>query len=133
SAVDELALTTGGLALIATGAPLEAPGRPLAVCAALPSFFGRSPHATSEAKISEMDTTRRRPTPRIDITGAARRLAARARRAAERRQRARPDFRRAELGCAMADHDFDLFTLGAGSGGVAASRRAGSYGAKVAI
>jgi glutathione reductase (NADPH) len=29
--------------------------------------------------------------------------------------------------------DFDLFTIGAGSGGVAASRRAGSYGAKVAI
>ena len=31
------------------------------------------------------------------------------------------------------DYDFDLFTLGAGSGGVAASRRAGSYGARVAI
>jgi glutathione reductase (NADPH) len=30
-------------------------------------------------------------------------------------------------------YDFDLFTLGAGSGGVAASRRAGSYGARVAI
>jgi glutathione reductase (NADPH) len=29
--------------------------------------------------------------------------------------------------------DFDLFTIGAGSGGVAASRRAGSYGARVAI
>lgn len=29
--------------------------------------------------------------------------------------------------------DFDLFTIGAGSGGVAASRRAGSYGVKVAI
>lgn len=33
----------------------------------------------------------------------------------------------------MARYDFDLFTLGAGSGGVAASRRAGSYGARVAI
>ena len=33
----------------------------------------------------------------------------------------------------MARFDFDLFTLGAGSGGVAGSRRAGSYGAKVAI
>jgi len=35
----------------------------------------------------------------------------------------------------MAKHsfDFDLFTIGAGSGGVAASRRAGSYGARVAI
>lgn len=30
-------------------------------------------------------------------------------------------------------YDFDLFTIGAGSGGVAGSRRAGSYGAKVAI
>src|SRR5262245_7723237 len=29
--------------------------------------------------------------------------------------------------------DFDLFTIGAGSGGIAASRRAGSYGARVAI
>ncbi len=29
--------------------------------------------------------------------------------------------------------DFDLFTIGAGSGGVAASRRAASYGARVAI
>lgn len=35
----------------------------------------------------------------------------------------------------MSKHsfDFDLFTIGAGSGGVAASRRAGSYGARVAI
>ena len=33
----------------------------------------------------------------------------------------------------MAEFDFDLFTIGAGSGGVAASRRAASYGAKVAI
>lgn len=33
----------------------------------------------------------------------------------------------------MAEFDFDLFTLGAGSGGVAASRRAGAYGARVAI
>lgn len=30
-------------------------------------------------------------------------------------------------------YDFDLLTIGAGSGGVAASRRAGEYGAKVAI
>jgi glutathione reductase (NADPH) len=30
-------------------------------------------------------------------------------------------------------YDFDLFTIGAGSGGVAASRRAGSYGARVGI
>jgi glutathione reductase (NADPH) len=34
---------------------------------------------------------------------------------------------------AMPRYDFDLFTIGAGSGGVAASRRAGSYGAKVGI
>ncbi len=33
----------------------------------------------------------------------------------------------------MSDFDFDLFTIGAGSGGVAGSRRAASYGAKVAI
>ena len=33
----------------------------------------------------------------------------------------------------MDEYDFDLFTIGAGSGGVAASRRAGEYGAKVAI
>ncbi len=33
----------------------------------------------------------------------------------------------------MTKYDFDMFTIGAGSGGVAASRRAGSYGAKVAI
>jgi glutathione reductase (NADPH) len=33
----------------------------------------------------------------------------------------------------MAEYDFDLFTIGAGSGGVAASRRAGAYGARVAI
>jgi len=33
----------------------------------------------------------------------------------------------------MARYAFDLFTIGAGSGGVAGSRRAGSYGAKVAI
>src|SRR5579863_8635757 len=33
----------------------------------------------------------------------------------------------------MPRFDFDLFTIGAGSGGVAGSRRAGSYGAKVAI
>lgn len=33
----------------------------------------------------------------------------------------------------MKAFDFDLVTIGAGSGGVAASRRAGSYGARVAI
>jgi glutathione reductase (NADPH) len=33
----------------------------------------------------------------------------------------------------MAEFDFDLITLGAGSGGVAASRRAAAHGAKVAI
>lgn len=33
----------------------------------------------------------------------------------------------------MAAYDFDLFTLGAGSGGVAASRRAAAYGPKVGI
>src|ERR1700691_1719031 len=33
----------------------------------------------------------------------------------------------------MARFDFDLFTLGAGSGGVAGARRAGSYGPKVAV
>ena len=32
-----------------------------------------------------------------------------------------------------ANYDFDLFTLGAGSGGVAGSRRAASYGARVGI
>ncbi|MDE1967831.1 MAG: glutathione-disulfide reductase [Alphaproteobacteria bacterium] len=33
----------------------------------------------------------------------------------------------------MMAYDFDLFTIGAGSGGVASSRRAASYGARVAI
>jgi glutathione reductase (NADPH) len=33
----------------------------------------------------------------------------------------------------MADHDYDLFVIGAGSGGVAGARRAASYGARVAI
>jgi glutathione reductase (NADPH) len=33
----------------------------------------------------------------------------------------------------MTAYDFDLFTLGAGSGGVAGSRRAASYGARVGI
>src|SRR3989304_4188072 len=33
----------------------------------------------------------------------------------------------------MAKYDFDLFTIGAGSGGVRASRVSASYGAKVAI
>ncbi|MGH7907255.1 MAG: FAD-dependent oxidoreductase, partial [Candidatus Binataceae bacterium] len=33
----------------------------------------------------------------------------------------------------MASYDFDLFTIGAGSGGVRASRMSASYGARVAI
>src|ERR1700680_864888 len=33
----------------------------------------------------------------------------------------------------MPRFDFDMITLGAGSGGVASSRRAGAYGARVAI
>src|SRR3954471_7234143 len=33
----------------------------------------------------------------------------------------------------MPRYDFDMFTIGAGSGGFASSRRAGSYGARVAI
>src|SRR3954447_10676271 len=33
----------------------------------------------------------------------------------------------------MARYDFDMITIGAGSGGVASSRRAGSYGARAAI
>jgi glutathione reductase (NADPH) len=33
----------------------------------------------------------------------------------------------------MTTYDYDLFTIGAGSGGVAASRRAGAYGARVAV
>ncbi len=33
----------------------------------------------------------------------------------------------------MPQYDFDTITIGAGSGGVASSRRAGSYGARVAI
>ena len=33
----------------------------------------------------------------------------------------------------MSDYDFDLFTIGAGSGGVRASRVAASHGAKVAV
>jgi glutathione reductase (NADPH) len=33
----------------------------------------------------------------------------------------------------MPRYDFDLLTIGAGSGGVASSRRAGTYGARVAI
>src|SRR6202045_143658 len=36
-------------------------------------------------------------------------------------------------GTGMPRYDFDLITIGAGSGGVAGSRRAGSYGARVAI
>ena len=33
----------------------------------------------------------------------------------------------------MADHDVDLFVIGAGSGGVRAARIAASYGARVMI
>ncbi|MEM8726926.1 MAG: FAD-dependent oxidoreductase, partial [Pseudomonadota bacterium] len=33
----------------------------------------------------------------------------------------------------MADYDFDLFTIGAGSGGVRASRIAAAHGARVAV
>ena len=33
----------------------------------------------------------------------------------------------------MPRFDFNMITIGAGSGGVASSRRAGSYGARVAI
>ena len=33
----------------------------------------------------------------------------------------------------MANYEYDLITLGAGSGGVRASRLAGGYGAKVAV
>src|SRR5271165_5000688 len=33
----------------------------------------------------------------------------------------------------MPRYDFDMFTIGAGSGGVAGSRRAGAYGARVGI
>ena len=33
----------------------------------------------------------------------------------------------------MAQYDFDLFTIGAGSGGVRASRMAASFGARVAV
>ncbi len=40
---------------------------------------------------------------------------------------------RHDNGAGMPKYDFDMFTIGAGSGGVASSRRAGSYGARVAI
>ena len=33
----------------------------------------------------------------------------------------------------MAEYDYDLFTIGAGSGGVRASRMSASYGARVAV
>ncbi|MCA9624824.1 MAG: FAD-dependent oxidoreductase, partial [Myxococcales bacterium] len=33
----------------------------------------------------------------------------------------------------MADFDYDLFTIGGGSGGVRAARMAASYGARVAV
>ena len=37
------------------------------------------------------------------------------------------------LPTAMARYDYDLFTIGAGSGGVRASRMSGRYGARVAV
>ncbi len=33
----------------------------------------------------------------------------------------------------MADYEYDLIVLGAGSGGLATAKRAASYGARVAI
>jgi glutathione reductase (NADPH) len=39
----------------------------------------------------------------------------------------------AQAGRMMSDFDYDLFTIGAGSGGVRASRMAASYGARVAV
>ena len=33
----------------------------------------------------------------------------------------------------MAQYDYDLFTIGAGSGGVRASRMSAAFGAKVAV
>lgn len=47
--------------------------------------------------------------------------------------RALPAARRRAIVAAAMPHDFDLITIGAGSGGVAASRKAGALGARVAI
>src|SRR5215213_958120 len=41
--------------------------------------------------------------------------------------------RRSSRSARMADYDYDLFTIGAGSGGVRASRIAAAHGAKVAV
>src|SRR6266550_5305959 len=38
-----------------------------------------------------------------------------------------------KTGIHMAQYDYDLFTIGAGSGGVRASRVSAGYGAKVAV
>ena len=35
--------------------------------------------------------------------------------------------------CALADYDYDLFVIGAGSGGVRAARVSAAHGAKVAV
>src|SRR5665213_1456903 len=44
------------------------------------------------------------------------------------------EIRNAQAGASMADaYDFDLFVIGAGSGGVRASRVAASFGARVAV
>src|SRR5512146_1786820 len=44
-----------------------------------------------------------------------------------------PDHHLTSKGEAMAQYDYDLFTIGAGSGGVRASRVAASFGAKAAV
>src|SRR5512146_2058035 len=44
-----------------------------------------------------------------------------------------PDHHLTSKGEAMAQYDYDLFTIGAGSGGVRASRMAASFGAKAAV
>src|SRR5687767_15563820 len=41
--------------------------------------------------------------------------------------------RRSSRSARMAEYDYDLFTIGAGSGGVRAARIAAGYGAKVAV
>ena len=53
-------------------------------------------------------------------------------RAVGKRRRTR-HMRRAAGASPMADYDYDLFTIGAGSGGVRASRVAAAHGAKVAV
>ena len=37
------------------------------------------------------------------------------------------------MAAATSEYDYDLFTIGAGSGGVRASRMSASYGGKVAV